>query len=487
MEIQYARESFSQNDVSARVQSLDIQDISHGNLSTLRICKAQKGGVIDSSQAESKMRTRASLTSEDAVEIFKRSMPCYSLRTTAVAVAYEYRVSEKAVRDIWTARTWAEATRHLDPHRPPRTVRPMGRPLGKLDSKPRKRGPFAKERRKEATTSQPSSLGLQRRARNPATKSRLASSPLSCRDLPSLRSPVDGSQGSDTPHATADIITCLCTALPNHDICQPPIQLQSSSNLLCPPGPPWPPLEFPATPAAHLPLLSQPLRPFAFRPSAAGCSPRPSSASTTPPRPAPASWDPPSFLASADAMDLFSPASFLTEGHAPAASLLGRPVAPGATALPVPSAWDAASLATHADFLSRAAPAGPAAVLAVLAIIARAGVSDGPPAGSAALYGLGMQRPAATGDTIRPPPPAATSTAGQAPAPPASPGHWAPQAGLTGLAAGGPGRAGRDGGILWPPSGCQWGAGAAWGGGGPWLPAPGRVWPDWIGSAGRRA
>ena len=46
-------------------------------------------------------------------------------------------MSEKAVRDIWTGRTWSKETCHLDESRPFPTKK-MGRPLGRKDAQPRK-------------------------------------------------------------------------------------------------------------------------------------------------------------------------------------------------------------------------------------------------------------------------------------------------------------------------------------------------------------
>ena len=85
-------------------------------------------------------KPRAVLTAEDAVQIFRRSPRCdMSSSATAMSLGREYGVSEKAVRDIWTARTWAKETRHLDPQRPPRVSKLPGRPLGKRDGVPRRR------------------------------------------------------------------------------------------------------------------------------------------------------------------------------------------------------------------------------------------------------------------------------------------------------------------------------------------------------------
>ena len=94
---------------------------------------------IQSSHAPN-AKPRAVLTAEDAVQIFRRSPRCDRLSSaTATTLGREYGVSEKAVRDIWTARTWADETRHLDPQRPPRESKHPGRPLGKRDGVPRRR------------------------------------------------------------------------------------------------------------------------------------------------------------------------------------------------------------------------------------------------------------------------------------------------------------------------------------------------------------
>ena len=58
-------------------------------------------------------KPRAVLTSEDAMTIFRLSIPnemsfddCRSKPPSAVAVARVYSVSEKTIRDIWSGRTW---------------------------------------------------------------------------------------------------------------------------------------------------------------------------------------------------------------------------------------------------------------------------------------------------------------------------------------------------------------------------------------------
>ncbi len=66
-------------------------------------------------------KTRSILTEEEAVAIFKikitNDSTSRSERLSAAAVARDYRVSEKTIRDIWTARTWIREIVHLDPVR----------------------------------------------------------------------------------------------------------------------------------------------------------------------------------------------------------------------------------------------------------------------------------------------------------------------------------------------------------------------------------
>ena len=85
-------------------------------------------------------KTRAVLTEAQAVEIFlikiaNDDVPKRS-RRSAAAVARQFGVSDKAVRDIWTGRTWFRELMHLDPARaamPERLKRP-GRPRGRRNA-----------------------------------------------------------------------------------------------------------------------------------------------------------------------------------------------------------------------------------------------------------------------------------------------------------------------------------------------------------------
>jgi hypothetical protein len=80
------------------------------------------------------------LTKDQAIDIFRLSLTHapHKERPTAVSVARAFDVSEKTVRDIWSARTWHDETLPLDVNRIPREARKTGRPPGRCDSKPRK-------------------------------------------------------------------------------------------------------------------------------------------------------------------------------------------------------------------------------------------------------------------------------------------------------------------------------------------------------------
>jgi hypothetical protein len=79
-------------------------------------------------------KPRAVLTKSQAITIFQLKQKSSS----ATKVARSCGISEKTVRDIWTARTWASETWHLDPSRTIKIKQHTGRPLGSRDSKPRK-------------------------------------------------------------------------------------------------------------------------------------------------------------------------------------------------------------------------------------------------------------------------------------------------------------------------------------------------------------
>jgi hypothetical protein len=85
--------------------------------------------------------SQKTLTAQQARDIFElKDMPSsVSMHAMSVQVAKMYRVSSKAIRDIWTGRSWLDATYDLwDPSdRPERKM--MGRPKGSRDKQPRKR------------------------------------------------------------------------------------------------------------------------------------------------------------------------------------------------------------------------------------------------------------------------------------------------------------------------------------------------------------
>ncbi len=76
----------------------------------------------------------AKLTREQAVGIFsvRGSAP------SAAKIATCFGISEKAVRDIWKARTWSRETCHLEPTRTVE-LKQIGRPKGCKDRTPRKK------------------------------------------------------------------------------------------------------------------------------------------------------------------------------------------------------------------------------------------------------------------------------------------------------------------------------------------------------------
>ena len=78
-------------------------------------------------------KARAKLEEADVLDIFH----CKTHLMSASRVSKKYGVSEKAVRDIWTGRTWSKETWHLDTSRS-RPLKKMGRPVGRKDAQPRK-------------------------------------------------------------------------------------------------------------------------------------------------------------------------------------------------------------------------------------------------------------------------------------------------------------------------------------------------------------
>ena len=81
---------------------------------------------------KSTTKPHARLTVSDVINIFNSKKSSIQ----ATRVANMYGVSEKAIRDIWTARTWARETWHLEPSRT-LVLKQAGRPRGSKDSRPR--------------------------------------------------------------------------------------------------------------------------------------------------------------------------------------------------------------------------------------------------------------------------------------------------------------------------------------------------------------
>jgi hypothetical protein len=91
------------------------------------------------SSSKSATKPRAVLTPQLAREIFRlRHIKCGpKSHSVSTALASEYQVSSKAIRDIWCGRCWLEATSDLwgDIDRP--QAKTKGRPKGSKDRKPR--------------------------------------------------------------------------------------------------------------------------------------------------------------------------------------------------------------------------------------------------------------------------------------------------------------------------------------------------------------
>ena len=79
-------------------------------------------------------KKRTKLSHADAISIYKAK----STSVQANALGVTYGVCEKTIRDVWSGRTWAKETWHLEPARKT-ALKQIGRPKGSKDSKPRKR------------------------------------------------------------------------------------------------------------------------------------------------------------------------------------------------------------------------------------------------------------------------------------------------------------------------------------------------------------
>ena len=77
-------------------------------------------------------KSRAKLVIKAVIDIFKMK----ASDRQASSIGRVYGVSEKAIRDIWSGRTWARVTWHLDQSRM-LTIKQLGRPVGRKDSRQR--------------------------------------------------------------------------------------------------------------------------------------------------------------------------------------------------------------------------------------------------------------------------------------------------------------------------------------------------------------
>jgi hypothetical protein len=92
-------------------------------------------------QQQRPRKTRAILTEQQAVEIFrfKSASAIPQIKLSALFVARRYGIHEKTVRDIWKQRTWSHATRSLDGSAGSMETKRIGRPVGSKNKKPRNR------------------------------------------------------------------------------------------------------------------------------------------------------------------------------------------------------------------------------------------------------------------------------------------------------------------------------------------------------------
>jgi hypothetical protein len=95
----------------------------------------------DGEKIEAEGKRRVVLSQHQAVEIFqmKHSHGYSSQHNASIKLSRNYKVSPKAIRDIWNGRSWLNVTSHLwkKEELPPRKF--PGRPRGKKDSRPRKK------------------------------------------------------------------------------------------------------------------------------------------------------------------------------------------------------------------------------------------------------------------------------------------------------------------------------------------------------------
>ena len=88
---------------------------------------------------KTKCNRRFVLTREQVIEIFRIKESCanISIHSASALLAVQYGVSSKAIRDIWTGRSWLNVTYDLwnGSDRPERKT--LGRPKGSKDSRPR--------------------------------------------------------------------------------------------------------------------------------------------------------------------------------------------------------------------------------------------------------------------------------------------------------------------------------------------------------------
>jgi hypothetical protein len=131
------------------------------------------------------------LTKDQAMDIFRLSLTLapHKERPTATSVARAFHVSEKTVRDIWSARTWHDETLPLDVNRIPREAKKTGRPPGRCDSKPRKPRTLKSSTSPQSTKhAEPIADSIQTYPSNDSSRNQSDIFDLSCDDFPTISS-----------------------------------------------------------------------------------------------------------------------------------------------------------------------------------------------------------------------------------------------------------------------------------------------------------
>ena len=112
-------------------------DAAESHPDSMNVKSLSQRRLVTSMQTANK--SRVLLTQEQAREIFllKSNHEGSSTHSASIRLAHQYHVSSKAIRDIWKGRSWLQATFDLWESDDRPAKKPIGRPKGKKDSRPR--------------------------------------------------------------------------------------------------------------------------------------------------------------------------------------------------------------------------------------------------------------------------------------------------------------------------------------------------------------